>query len=226
MSLILGIDEAGRGPVIGPMVMCGYLIREKSVTKLKKLGVTDSKLLSKKQREFLFSHVKKLADDMIVFHIPAAEIDRLRTVSNLNKLEIERMRQMIELLEPDKVIIDAPEANVANFKKKISSGLKAKSVIAAENFADKNYIEVAAASVIAKVSRDREIETLHKKYGYFGSGYPSDSATIGFLKNWIKENKEFPDFVRKSWITAQLIMEEKEQTKIGKFVRDEMLAED
>lgn len=201
------------------MVMCGYLIREKNAAKLKKLGVADSKLLSKKQREFLFNHVKKLADDMIVFNITAKEIDALRTKSNLNKLEIERMRQMIELLEPDKVIIDAPEADVINFKKKISSGLKTKSMIVTENFADKNHMEVAAASIIAKVSRDREIETLHKKYGYFGSGYSSDPVTIGFLKNWIKENKEFPDFVRKSWITAQLIKEEKEQTKLGNFAR-------
>ena len=182
MSLILGIDEAGRGPVIGHMVMCGYLIKEKSAGQLKKIGVADSKQLSPKQREFLFNHVKKLADDLIVFSISAKEIDSLRTESNLNKLEISRMQQMIELLQPDKVIIDAPESNEEKFRKKIKSGIKTKAEIVAENFADKNHIQVAAASIIAKVTRDREIENLHKKHGFFGSGYTSDPRTIAFLK--------------------------------------------
>ena len=226
MTLILGIDEAGRGPVIGPMVMCGYLIRERNVAKLRKLGVTDSKLLTKKQREFLFAHVKKLADDMIVFHVSAKEIDALRTISNLNKLEIERMKQMIQLLEPDKVIIDAPESRTDRFMKKVSAGLDGRTEIIAENFADKKYLEVAAASIIAKVNRDREIEMLHKQYGFFGSGYSSDPITIAFLKNWIKDRKDWPDFVRKSWITAQLIKEEKEQTKILKFTKEERMIED
>lgn len=201
------------------MVMCGYMIREKSVARLRKLGVADSKMLTKKQREFLFSHVKKLADDMIVFNISAAEIDKLRTVSNLNKLEISRMRQMIELLGPDKVIIDAPEANTDGFAKKVIAGLDVPDgvEILAENFADRNHMEVAAASIIAKVSRDNEIEKLHRQHGFFGSGYPSDPVTIEFLKNWIKENNDFPDCVRKSWITAQLLKEAKEQTKIGKY---------
>ncbi len=208
------------------MVMCGYLVREKNVAKLKKLGVTDSKLLSKKQREYLFTHVKKLADDMIVFHISAKEIDALRTKTNLNKLEIERMRQMIDLLKPDKAIIDAPESRTDRFTKKVSAGLDKRIKIVAENFADKKYTEVGAASIIAKVNRDMEIEKLHKQYGFFGSGYSSDPATIKFLKNWINENKEFPDCVRKSWITAQVIKEEKEQMKLGKFFKDEMEIED
>src|SRR3972149_2021104 len=95
---ILGIDEAGRGPVIGPMVMCGYLVREEKVPKLKKLGVKDSKMLSRSKREELFPQLQKLAEDVIVLVIPAAEIDALRTVTNLNKLEIERMCHMVKLI--------------------------------------------------------------------------------------------------------------------------------
>jgi ribonuclease HII len=219
MTLVLGIDEAGRGPVIGPMVMCGYLVRERNVARLRKLGVADSKMLTRRQREFLFARVKKLAEDMIVFHISAQEIDALRTESNLNKLEISRMKQMIDLLQPDKVIIDAPENNTEKFARKISSGLASKAKITCENFADKNYIEVAAASIIAKVHRDMEIGKLHKQYGFFGSGYSSDPTTIAFLKQWIKENKDWPDCVRRSWITAQLIKEEKEQLKLNKFIK-------
>jgi ribonuclease HII len=210
--LTLGIDEAGRGPVIGPLVMCGYLIDNKNIGRLRELGTCDSKLLTPAKREKLEKGLKQIANDMLIFSIPAKEIDRLRTVSNLNKAEIERMQQMINMLEPDRVVIDAPEANIKKFHSKISSKVKNKKIeIITENFADRNHIEVSAASVVAKVHRDREIARLHRKYGFFGTGYPSDDTTIDFLKNWIKMNKEFPDCVRKSWITAVLIKREKEQ---------------
>jgi ribonuclease HII len=214
---ILGIDEAGRGPVIGPLVMCGYLVDEGNVPKLEKLGVKDSKLLSPKKRESLIPELKKICDDFILLKMTASEIDKLRNVTNLNKLEIERMQQIIKMFEPDRVIIDALEANTKRFSCKVCNGLKIKSLVA-ENFADKNYLEVGAASILAKVHRDDEIKKLHKKYGFFGTGYPSDERTINFLKNWIKRNKEFPDFVRKSWLTAQLIKEEKEQSRLLDFL--------
>ena len=197
--------------------MCGYLVDKKNVPKLKKLGVRDSKLLTAKKRESLISGLKKICDDFILLKITAGEIDKIRTVTNLNKLEIERMQHMIKMFEPDKVIIDSLEVNTKRFSCKVCDGLKIKSLVV-ENFADKNYLEVSAASILAKVHRDNEIKKLHKKHGFFGTGYPSDERTIRFLKNWIKRNKEFPDFVRKSWITAQFIKEEKEQSKIMDFL--------
>ncbi|MBI4170428.1 MAG: ribonuclease HII [Candidatus Aenigmarchaeota archaeon] len=218
MTLILGIDESGRGPVAGPLVLCGYMIDEKKVGELKKYGVKDSKLLTATKRERLFPKLKRLADNHHAVTVSAAEIDSLRTISNLNKIEIEKMQYLINRMKPDKVVIDAPEVKTDNFAKKIRQKLDAECVIVAENFADKKYPEVGAASIIAKVIRDREIIKLHKKYGNFGSGYSSDPVTIAFLKSWLKKNKEFPDFVRKSWITAQLMIIERQQTKIHKFV--------
>ena len=217
MTLLAGIEEAGRGPVIGPLVMCGYLVDKKNVPELKKLGVKDSKLLSVKKRVSLISGLKKICDDFILLKLTAEEIDKLRTVTNLNRLEIERMQHIIKMFEPDRVIIDSLEVNTKKFSTKVCDGLKIKSLIA-ENFADKNHIEVAAASIMAKVHRDSEIKKLHRKHGFFGTGYPSDERTIRFLKNWIKRNKEFPDFVRKSWVTAQFIKEEKEQSKLLDFL--------
>ena len=211
---VLGIDEAGRGPVIGPLVMCGYLIDEKKLKKLKKLGVKDSKQLTPKRRENLAPKLKKLSDDFILLKLSAKDIDKLRTTTNLNKLEIERMHHMIDLLEPDKVIIDALEQE-KRFYSKIASAHNGIEMII-ENFADRNYIEVAAASVIAKVHRDRDMKRLHDKYS-LGTGYCSDPKTISFLKDWIKKNKEFPDFVRKSWITAQCIKSEKEQSSLMRW---------
>ena len=203
--------------MIGPLVMCGYLVDRKNVPKLKKLGVRDSKLLTAKKRESLISGLKKLCDDFVLLKITAEEIDKIRTKSNLNKLEIETMQHMIKMFEPDKVIIDSLEVNTKKFSSKVCDGLKVKSLVV-ENFADKNYLEVSAASILAKVHRDNEIKKLHKKHGFFGTGYPSDERTIRFLKNWIKRNKEFPGFVRKSWITAQFIKEENEQSKLLDFL--------
>ena len=215
---ILGIDEAGRGPVIGPMVMCGYLVEEERVHELKALGVKDSKLLSPEKREELFPKIKAIARDMVVLSIPAKEIDRLRTETNLNKLEIERMRQMIMLLRPDVAKIDAPEANTVKFHGKVARGISNTKIVA-ENFADKRHVEVGAASIIAKVHRDREISKLHGKYGFFGSGYASDDRTIRFLKDWLQNNNDFPDIVRKSWITAITMKSEREQKKLAQFTK-------
>ena len=186
--------------------------------KLKEIGAKDSKMLAPGKREKIFPRLKKLADELIILRISAKEIDKLRTITNLNKLEIERIRGMIKSLEPDLARVDAPEANVKRFHEKVAKGIN-KTKIIAENFADRKYLEVGAASIIAKVYRDREIKKLHKKYGFFGSGYTSDARTIGFLKNWLQNNKDFPDIVRKSWITAMLLKEEKEQKKIRDFVK-------
>lgn len=199
--------------------MCGYLIDEENISELKELGVKDSKLLTAKKRSNLAPKLRKLSDDFVILKISAREIDKLRTVSNLNLMEIERMQHIINILNPDKVIIDAPEVNTKKFSAKVMAKVKNKKVdIVSENFADKNYLEVGAASILAKVERDAEIKRLHKKYGFFGSGYATDEITIRFLKDWIKKNKEFPDFVRKSWFTAQWIKEEAEQTSMTKFI--------
>lgn len=207
------------GPVIGPLVICGYLVKEEKIGELRKLGVKDSKLLTPEKREELAPKLKKIAEDVIVLSISAQEIDTLRTETNLNKIEIQRMKEMIDLLCPGKAVIDAPEANTKKFKDKVLHRLKHKEFeLITENFADKKYPEVGAASIIAKVHRDAEISKLHKEYGFFGSGYTSDERTITFLKNWLQDNKDFPNIVRKSWITATLMKKEKEQSKIMSFI--------
>jgi ribonuclease HII len=218
MAKILGIDESGRGPVCGPLVLCGYLIDDSKRENLRKIGVRDSKLLTAKKRSSMYSHLRKLADGARTVIISACEIDKLRTEINLNKIEIGKMQFLINKMKPDCAIIDAPEVNTKAFAAKIQKGLKCECEIIAENFADKNHLEVGAASIIAKVTRDNEIKKLHTRHGNFGSGYPSDPVTVAFLKNWLKKNKEFPGFVRKSWITAQLMKAEAQQTNIRNFL--------
>lgn len=179
-------------------------------------------MLTPQKRKKLTPKLKKLADDYVLLKILPKEIDKLRDITNLNMIEIAKMREIINLLKPDKVIIDSPEVNIKKFKEKIASGLRHNGFeFVAENFADKNYPEVGAASIIAKFHRDKEIIQLHKKYGFFGSGYTSDERTIGFLKSCIKDNKDFPDFVRKSWVTAMLIKREHQQRNILEFMKEE-----
>ena len=214
---VLGIDESGRGPVLGPLVLCGYLVEEEKLPLLKKLGVKDSKLLTADKRKKMFSELKKIATGTKIIQVPAHEID---SSDNLNKLEIRKMQEIINSVDAGRVVIDSPEVNVKRFSEKIRKGLGKKSAeIVSENYADRNHPEVSAASVMAKVTRDMEIRKLHKVYGNFGSGYTSDERTTVFLKDWIKMNKEFPADVRKSWITVGEMMREKQQKRLGSFVK-------
>ena len=197
--------------------MCAYMIDSEKSGSLTKLGARDSKQLTPKQREEIAPKLKKLADDFVLLSVSAEEIDMLRSVSNMNKIEIERMQDMINSLKPDVAIIDAPEANTRAFEQKIRKKVPMSIKLICENFADARHPPVSAASVIAKVHRDNEIEKLKKQYGNIGSGYPSDEVTIEFLKNWLVKNKSFPPFVRSSWITAQELLKKKQQTRLDGF---------
>lgn len=216
MTLLLGIDEAGKGPVIGPLVICGYVIDSKNNEKLRDLGVKDSKLLSPERRESIAKELKKICKDYIVIKLTPKQIDD-KTL-NLNKLEIKHIQKIIDMMEHNDVIIDAIEANTEKFAEKIRHGLKNNTKIIAENYADKNHLVVGAASIIAKTERDSEIKKLHKEFGFFGTGYPSDEKTINFLKKYFNKNNKFPDCVRNSWVTAKVIKKECQQKNILKWV--------
>ena len=192
------------------MVICGFLIEESKIEKLKEIGVKDSKLLSSIKRKRIALILKRIAKNIILVKISASEIDRLRKKINLNEIEINKISEIINSLSPNIVIIDSPEVNTKRFINKIKKKLKNKNIkIIAENYADRKYPIVSAASILAKVERDKEIEKIKKRISYdFGSGYASDKKTINFLKYWLKNHKELPNFVRKSWITVKLLSEE------------------
>jgi ribonuclease HII len=207
--------------------MCGFLLDETKLGTLDEWKVRDSKKVPPRQRSILYRKLKEFADDYAVIKLTAMDIDKMRTETNLNKIEISHMHRIIDTLKPDKVIIDAIEANTKKFREHIIGGLcertreKIKNgeiELVCENFADANYPIVGAASIIAKVIRDAEICKLQEKfkeYGDFGSGYPSDPRTIRFLKDWLEKNKELPYIVRRSWITA------KELSKAAKTKREQ-----
>ncbi|MFP3132083.1 MAG: ribonuclease HII [Candidatus Nanopusillus sp.] len=203
MKSILGIDEAGRGPVIGPMVIAGYCIDEEKIELLKSLGVRDSKELTRKQREEIYDEIIKLTDKYKYIIIGPKTIDHYVYKNRLNYLEFENMVKIIEEIKPNTVIIDSPLVNTKKVIEYIKNNLKINVKIIAENKADKNYPVVSAASIIAKVIRDKEIDKIEKKINInFGSGYPSDERTI----KAIKENYEIlKDYIRESWMTVKRI---------------------
>jgi ribonuclease HII len=214
---VLGIDEAGKGPVLGDLVISGYLIDEKDEPKLKDLGVKDSKLISPSKREYLFEKVKKIAKGYEILEVSPKEIDEavLSEEMNLNKLEAIKSAIIINKLKPDKAILDSPSVNTEAYKEYVKTFLKNKDVeLVVENKADYKYLSVGAASILAKVTRDRGIEKLKKKYGNLGSGYPSDPTTKEFIKN---NFEKCPEIFRKSWKTFQNLVKNKEQKGLGQF---------
>jgi len=219
MVLICGVEEAGRGPVIGPLVVCGVLIDEKDEWRLKRIGVKDSKLLSAKKREELFPKIQKIAKDWKIIITPTQQIDAALGAEemNLNKLEAQKMAEAINSLKPDKSIIDCPSNNIPQFVTYLMTHLKDKDLdkIVAEHKADVKYLIVAAASILAKVTRDREIEKIKEKIGInFGSGYTSDKRTVEFLKKyWDK----YPSIFRKEWISYKKVVKAKGQRELVEY---------
>jgi ribonuclease HII len=210
--LIAGIDEAGRGCIIGPLVIAGVLIKEENLPLLTQIGVKDSKLLSPKKRQILATKITQIAEYHIIKLTPK-QIDQAvnskRKHHKLNRLEAQTMTQIINTLKPDKTYVDAADVNEERFKHHIQEGLTTKTKITSKHKADKIYPVVSAASIIAKVERDKEIATLKDKYGDFGSGYLTDQKTINFLKQWLQTHAEHADCVRKSWKPAKQAKNEK-----------------
>ena len=221
-DIICGIDEAGRGPVLGPMVICGVCFLEAELKLLDDIGVKDSKKLSPKKRSELAKIIKHKCSNYKTIVVSAQEIDaREKKRITLNKLEEIKMAEIIEALKPNIIYIDAADVNEARFGKSIKKLLNYSPIkIISKHKADDLYPIVSASSIIAKDTRDNIIEELKKNYGDFGSGYPSDVRTIEFLRKWIIEKKKSPPFARKSWeTTKKIIREEISNAKITDFVK-------
>lgn len=196
-------------------------MKEEDLPKLVALGVKDSKLLSPHRREALAFEIKKIVQSYSVMKLSPKEIDNVvetgRKLHKLNRLEAQTMAKVIEILKPDVAYVDASDVLEERFKQHIIECLPFKVQIISEHKADRKYPIVSAASIIAKVERDKEIAELTKKFGDFGCGYPSDSKTISFLKQCLEKLGEYPDFVRKSWKPAKKTKSEnaRSQTRLA-----------
>jgi ribonuclease HII len=202
--IICGVDDAGRGSVLGPLVIAGVSVERTKIKYLSEIGVKDSKQLSSKTRETLYKKIIAIVDDYYVTRISPKTIDESVHKKQLNHLEAKYMAKVIRRLRPDSSYVDSCDVNPSRFGREISK-LANSGRIYSRHHADIKFTIVSAASIIAKVNRDRAIKKLRKKYD-LGSGYPSDSKTMQLIKCWILDHHRTPEFVRKSWKPVKIMM--------------------
>ena len=202
--LVCGVDDAGRGSLVGPLVIAGVSINRSKIRKLSSMGIRDSKKLTPSAREKLYKKIIKFADNYYVAKIYPKTIDRSVNKHKLNYLEAKYMAKVISKLKPNISYVDSCDVNPSRFGKEIAK-LSKTSKIRSYHHADSRFVIVSAASIIAKVNRDKSIARLRKEHD-LGSGYPSDSKTIDFVSDWIANGKAIPSFVRKSWKPVKTLL--------------------
>ncbi len=220
-KIIVGVDEAGRGPVLGPLVMAALAFKEEDIRKLEWLGVKDSKLLSSLAREELFGRIREIVHDFRVEMIEPDAIDLTLSEenSNLNWLEAETSARLVSELNPDVIIVDCPSVNIpsytAYFADRLSTAVRNKAELKVEHKADLNHLVVAAASIIAKVIRDRHLDRLKAELKVdFGSGYMTDPKTKKFLEEC---HEQYPFLFRRKWQSFRNVLEKKKQKSLGDY---------
>ncbi|MCO4771667.1 MAG: ribonuclease HII [Deltaproteobacteria bacterium] len=210
MTLRLGIDEAGRGCVLGPMVYAGCLVELADEPGLTEAGVRDSKKLSAKKRAALRELVESTAKDFVIHPFPPAELD----ATSLNELGKRALVQFTVRFQPDVLVFDAPvpPKQIPGYIKDLRERLAAAGVrddleIIGENGADDRYACCAAASILAKTDRDAHLAALQAEVGRpIGSGYPGDPLTREYLEASYDPARGFPPSVRTKWETARRIV--------------------
>lgn len=205
------------GPVIGPLVMAGVLVDEKDLAKLKSIGVKDSKLLTRKKRDELFEKIKRIAKAFEIIIAEPKEIDNALESDhlNLNWLEAHKTAEIINKLKPAKVTVDSPSNNCSAYAVYLKKLIKDRKIeLECIHKADVKHVYVGAASILAKVVRDKEMDKINKKYGNCGPGYMSNEVTQKFLaENWEKH----PEIFRKTWVPYKNHKMMKHQKKLEDF---------
>ncbi|XGI83267.1 ribonuclease HII [Halorutilales archaeon Cl-col2-1] len=207
-SNVIGVDEAGKGPVLGSMFVAGVRTPGDGFD----FEVRDSKKLSEPRRREIYGRLTEY--DYSVVEVTPQEIDEYVDEGGMNRLVVEAQSEAVRRLDPDgdeKIVVDASDTSAERFGRRVSEETGYE--VTAEHGADESYDAVAGASVIAKVERDSHIESL----GDVGSGYPSDSKTIEYLREYVEENRSLPGFARESWSTAERILDEAKQSGIDDF---------
>lgn len=213
---IIGIDDAGRGPVLGPMTLAGVIIDSKDENKIKALNAKDSKLLTPLQRKTIAEKLRP----QFTHHIVTSSPKEIDDSSNLNYLEAIKTADIINhltnpLKEKTTAIIDCPSVNIQSWSSDVQQLLdKPKNIILqCEHKADANHPIVGAASILAKEKREEEIYKLKLQYKIdFGSGYPADPKTKNFIQENF-DNKKYAPIIRFSWNTVKKLFKAKNSSQ-------------
>ena len=219
MTLIIGIDDAGRGPVIGPLILAGVILEEKEHPKLIELKVKDSKLLSPRTRKAISEKIY----DNFETHTEITQPKEIDESPNLNDLEAIKTAMIINKLSKNKTgkikaIIDCPSVNLNAWKGFLSKLIENKEIeLIVEHKADLNHPVVSAASIIAKEKREDEVKKIKEKIKMdFGSGYPADPKTKEFIeKNF--DNPLYKEIIRFSWSTWKKLNNSTNQKSLKEF---------
>lgn len=212
----VGVDEAGKGPVLGPMVCAAVRAPADALT-----GVDDSKALSAERREAL---ARRLRDDdrvrVGVHTVSVARIDDPGT--DMNGLALAGAAAAVRGVAEagDETVADAADVDAERFGRRLREAVADDGPaveVRAEHGADAAHAVVGAASVVAKAERDRRVAELADEYGPVGSGYPSDPTTRTFLQEWVRDSGALPDCARASWSTCADVLAAAEQSGLDEF---------
>ena len=212
----IGVDEAGRGAVIGPMTIAGVRCADTELPE----AVDDSKRLAGGQRRQIGAALAMARQIEVAYcHIQPGTIDDGRT--NLTALTIRGVAEVLRrLARPgDAVLLDAADVDAARFGRRVAHQLEEPEVsITAEHRADATYPHVGAASIAAKVLRDAAIAAIDRRWtasGGVGSGYPSDPTTRAFIRHQLAAGTELPTVIRTSWSTVTQLQAEHDQQTLS-----------
>jgi len=207
-----GVDEAGKGPVLGSMFAAAVAGDPGDLPD----GVADSKRLAPGRRETLDEAIRE-SMRVGVAEVSVARIDDPET--DMNELGVAAQVDALGQVASDGLAgyVDAADVDAARFGERVAAGVEADVDVTAEHGADDEYDLVAAASVVAKVARDAHVDALADEYGEVGSGYPSDPTTREFLEQYVREHGDLPDCARASWQTSEDALAAAEQSALGDF---------
>lgn len=209
--MFCGVDEAGRGSVMGPLVVGAVFVEDDEA--LRGIGVKDSKKLTPKQRESMYDEIDGSAKWTVVI-ASAADIDLRRKEMSLNDVELHMFAEAVNTYERSAVYADCPDVNEGKFSARLGF-LCPDAEIIAKHKADDSYPVVSAASIMAKVTRDRMLDDIRAEFGTnIGSGYPSDHYTMDFIREWIDANGKAPQHVRCSWEPVRQMLSVKATKKL------------
>lgn len=212
---VAGVDEAGRGPVLGPLVVAGVLAPSERA--LRALGVKDSKKLTPPKREGLDREIRTRWRVAVVV-VENDELDHRMSRASLNQIEVELFADVLRELDAPRAYLDAADVVATRFGEDVAVRLRHAVAVRAEHKADDRRACVAAASIVAKVARDARIERIAADLGCeIGSGYVHDPRTIAWLKAWVAEHGDLPACARRMWAPARSILAESKQRGLGEF---------
>ena len=212
--MICGVDEAGKGAVLGPLVVAGVACTSSDI--LEGLGIRDSKLLSPNRREALYPEILSRCR-VHTLQLSPDRIDLLRSTRTMNDICAASHAEVISVLSPEIAYVDACDVNPVRYGWAVEALLSRSCQVVAEHHAEAAHLPVAAASIVAKVERDYAVKVLEEEYGTVGTGYPSDPVTLSFLDAYIAVHRRPPACSRSSWKTVAFLMNKLHQSTLSKF---------